>query len=219
MQVPGRLLELGLTDYQEACAIQMDLHQARVEEAIGDTLILTEHLPVYTLGRTAREQHVGDGWRRGAINGIPVCVSDRGGSVTYHGPGQLVGYPIVRLRDHCQGPKAYMNRLEEIVIRALKAFGLASGRRQGMPGVWIGDRKIAAVGVRISRGVTRHGFALNVVNDLAPFSAIVPCGLHGLGVTSISRELGAPVGLDRAMKAVVEAVQDVFGLALLEARV
>jgi lipoate-protein ligase B len=112
-----------------------------------------------------------------------------------------------------------MNQLEEIVIRALEAFGLVSGRRQGMPGVWIEDRKIAAMGVRISRGVTRHGFALNVVNDLAPFSAIVPCGLSGLGVTSISRELGAPVGLDRAMKAVVEAVQDVFGFALLEARV
>jgi lipoate-protein ligase B len=219
MHVPGRFLEIGLTDYQEACAIQMALHQARVEETIGDTLILTEHLPVYTLGRTAREQHVGEGWQRGVINGIPVCVSDRGGSVTYHGPGQLVGYPIVRLRDHCQGPKAYMNQLEEIVIRALEAFGLVSGRRQGMPGVWIEDRKIAAMGVRISRGVTRHGFALNVVNDLAPFSAIVPCGLSGLGVTSISRELGAPVGLDRAMRAVVEAVQGVFGFALLEARV
>ena len=198
---------------------------------IGDVLILTEHLPVYTLGRTSRVEHVGEGWERGLINGIPVCPSDRGGSVTYHAPGQLIGYPILKLHTYCSGPKAYMALLEEVLIRALATFGLASVRRQGMPGVWVGtvgvsagpppagkaDRKIAALGVRISQGVTRHGFALNVVNDLTPFSAIVPCGLAGWGVTSVARETGTTVGLDQLSNAVTQAFQAVFGIALVEA--
>jgi len=212
----GQLLELGLTDYQEACALQRDLHQARVEDAIGDTLVLTEHLPVYTLGRTARAPDVGEGWERGIIGGIPVCSSDRGGSVTYHGPGQLIGYPIFKMRDYCEGPKAFMALLEEVVIQGLAALGLSAGRRQGMHGVWIEDRKIAAMGIRISRGVTRHGFALNVVNDLTPFSAIIPCGLAGFGVTSVAQEVEAPVEPERAARAVIQAFQDVFGLSLVK---
>lgn len=212
----GHVLDLGLTEYREACRLQMDFHQARAEDRIGDTLLVTEHDPVYTLGRTARAEHVGDGWTRGAINGIPVYASDRGGSVTYHGPGQLVGYPILKLRDHCAGPKAYVAYLEETLIRALVALGVPSGRRNGTPGVWVGDRKIAAVGVRISQGVTRHGFALNVVNDLAPFSAVVPCGLAGCEVTSVANETGVAVEPDQALRAVVRAFQEVFGLALME---
>lgn len=212
----GHLLNLGLTDYQEACAIQMDIHKARVEETIGDTLVITEHFPVYTLGKTARSQHVGAGWTQGVINGIPVRESERGGSVTYHGPGQLVGYPILRLKDYCAGPKAYMACLEEVLIQGLAALGLPSGRRKGMPGVWVRDRKIVAMGVRVSQGVTRHGFALNVVNDLAPFSDIVPCGLAGCVVTSVSQEAGRFVGLDEAMRAVVHAFREVFELPLAE---
>ena len=215
----GHVLDLGLTDYQDACRLQLKAHQARVEDLIGDALLVTEHLPVYTLGRTARAEHVGEVGARGAINGIPVHASDRGGSVTYHGPGQLVGYPILKLRDYCAGPKAYIARLEETVIRALGELGVSSGRRSGMPGVWVADRKIAAVGVRISRGVTRHGFALNVANDLSPFSAIVPCGLAGCGVTSVAQETGSTVGFHRALKAVVRAFQEVFSLALVETRV
>ena len=215
----GHVLDLGLTDYQDVCRLQLNVHQARAEDLIGDALLLTEHLPVYTLGRTARTEHVCEGEARGAINGIPVHASDRGGSVTYHGPGQVVGYPILKLRDYCAGPKAYVARLEETVIRALAELGVPSGRRSGMPGVWVEDRKIAAVGVRISRGVTRHGFALNVVNDLSPFSAIVPCGLAGCGVTSVAQETGSVVGFDQALRAVVRAFQEVFGLALAETRV
>lgn len=215
----GHVFDLGLTAYQDACRLQLKAHQARVEDRMEDAFLLTEHLPVYTLGRTARAEHVGEGGARGVINGIPVHVSDRGGSVTYHGPGQMVGYPILKLRDYCAGPKAYVARLEETVIRALAVLGVSSGRRSGMPGVWVADRKIAAVGVRISRGVTRHGFALNVVNDLGPFSAIVPCGLAGWGVTSMARETGSTVGFEQARRAVVRAFEEVFGLALVEARV
>lgn len=215
----GHLLDLGLTDYQDACRLQVNAHQARVEDRMGDALLLTEHLPVYTLGRTARAEHVGEGGARGTIHGIPVYASDRGGSVTYHGPGQVVGYPILKLRDYCAGPKAYITRLEETVIQSLAELGVPSGRHSGMPGVWVADRKIAAVGVRISRGVTRHGFALNVVNDLTPFSAIVPCGLAGCGVTSVAQEAGSIVGFDQALRAVVRAFQEVFGLTLAETRV
>jgi lipoate-protein ligase B len=215
----GHVLDLGLTDYQDACRLQLNAHQARVEDRIGDALLLTEHLPVYTLGRTARAEHVGERGADGAINGIPVHAADRGGSVTYHGPGQVVGYPILKLRDYCAGPRAYIARLEETVIQALAGLGVPSSRRSGMPGVWVANRKIAAVGVRISRGVTRHGFALNVVNDLSPFSAIVPCGLAGCGVTSVAQETGSTVGFDQALRAVGRAFQEVFGLALAEARV
>jgi len=214
----GHLLDLGLTDYQDACRIQVRAHQARVEGRIGDALLLTEHLPVYTLGRMARAAHVGGREAGGDIHGIPLIAADRGGSVTYHGPGQVVGYPILILREYCSGPKAYVARLEETVIRALAGLGVPSARRSGMHGVWVADRKIAAVGVRISRGVTRHGFALNVVNDLSPFSAIIPCGLAGCGVTSVSQETGGRVGFDQAWKAVRSAFQEVFGLALSEER-
>jgi lipoyl(octanoyl) transferase len=212
--VIGHLLDVGLTDYQEASRLQVALHQARVQNAIGDTLLLTEHLPVYTLGRTTRPAHVGEGWARGMINGIPVLSTDRGGSVTYHGPGQVVGYPILRLRTYCDGPKAYVNRLEEVLIRALDPLGVPARRRAGMPGVWVGDRKIAAVGVRISEGVTRHGFALNVANDLSPFAAIVPCGLTCAGMTSVALVTGAALELEAVGRAVVGAFQEVFGLAL-----
>ena len=127
----GHLFDLGLTDYQESSRLQVALHQARVQDVIGDTLLLAEHLPVYTLGRTTRPEHVGKGWARGRINGIPVLSTDRGGSVTYHGPGQLVGYPILRLRTYCAGPKAYVNCLEEVLIRALDTLGVPAGRQIG----------------------------------------------------------------------------------------
>jgi len=225
----AHLLDLGVTDYQEACEVQRACHPARVADEIGDTLILTEHFPVYTFGRTVRAEHLGTGWehtsREGApscwtplpnpqtINGTPVYAVDRGGSVTYHGPGQLVGYPILRLRDHCAGPRMYMNRLEEVLIRSLAVLGLSAMRRAGMPGVWIEDRKIGAIGVRISEGVTRHGVALNVNNDLAPFAAIVPCGLLGWGVTSVAAETGCHLAVMAAKQAVIRAFQDVFELS------
>jgi len=212
----GHLLRLGLTEYQEAVEIQSTLHQARVAETIGDTLILTEHVRVYTLGRTARAEHVGDGWERKMVNAIPVRVSDRGGSVTYHGPGQLVGYPILRLKRYCPGPKIYVGRLEEVLIKALGLLGLDGCRRAGLPGVWVEDRKIAALGVHIARGVTRHGFALNVMNELEPFSAIAPCGLAGLRVTSVAVETGAAATIESAERAIIQVFQEVFGLVLCE---
>ena len=211
----GRLLNLGLTAYQDACEVQLRLHEVRAADQIDDVLILTEHFPVYTFGRTTRPEHVGGGREQNTINGIPCCVADRGGSVTYHGPGQVVGYPIIALRPYCAGPKAYIGLLEEVLIRSLAMLAIPGMRRPGTPGVWVKDRKIAAVGVRISRGVTRHGFALNVTNTLAPFSAVIPCGLVGSAVTSVALESAGEVTLETAREAVVQAFQEVFDIALL----
>jgi len=179
-------------------------------------LILTEHLPVYTRGRTARPEHLAGRWDEHTINGIPVCVTDRGGSVTYHGPGQLVGYPILELRRYCAGPKAYVGLLEEVLIRGLSQLAIMSTRKNGVPGVWVEGRKIAAIGVRISKGVTRHGFALNVTNELHPFSAVMPCGLSGCVVTSVTRESVADVSFSAAMQAVTKEFQEVFELSWLD---
>lgn len=212
--VASFLLDLGLSEYTDACALQKDLHRARVEGALGDMLVLTEHYPVYTLGRTSRPEHLGREGIIGPINGIPVYEADRGGAVTYHGPGQLIGYPILRLRNHCAGPKAYVALLEEVLIHALAVMGLVAGRWSGRPGVWIEDRKIASIGVRIAEGVTRHGFALNVTNDLTPFAAIMPCGLAGCEVTSLVREGKTPMSVARAVPFVARAFEEVFGLSM-----
>lgn len=212
----GRLFKLGLTAYQDACNVQLRLHEARVTNQIEDVLILTEHLPVYTLGRTTRPEHVGAGWERQAINGIPLYLSDRGGSVTYHGPGQLIGYPILAMRRYCPGPKAYIGLLEEVLIRSLAMLAITGTRRLGTPGVWVKDRKIGAVGVRISRGVTRHGFALNVTNALEPFSAVIACGLIGCAVTSVALETDHQVTFQATRDAVVQGFQEVFDMSLLE---
>ena len=136
--------------------------------------------------------------------------------MTYHGPGQLVGYPILHLKQYCQGPKAYMGLLEAVLIRALDGLGLRAERRAGMPGVWVQDRKIGSMGVRISQGVSRHGFALNVVNDLAPFSAVMPCGLAGCVMTSLAAEGGRDVDMEEASGAVTDAFKEIFGLSLSE---
>ncbi len=216
MVSPARLLNLGLTTYADACELQVLLHEARAANRIEDILIITEHLPVYTRGRTARPEHLAGWWDRNTIDGIPVCITDRGGSVTYHGPGQLVGYPILELRRYCAGPKAYVGLLEEVLIRGLSQLAIVSTRRHGAPGVWVDGRKIGAIGVRISKGVTRHGFALNVTNELYPFSAVLPCGLSDCVVTSVARESVGEVTFSAAVQAVTKEFQEVFELSWLD---
>jgi lipoyl(octanoyl) transferase len=146
------------------------------------------------VGRTTQDHHWPGDARLLQLTGVPVVRTERGGSITYHGPGQAVGYPILRLTDHCAGPKAYVRRLEAVLIDTLAEWGITAHRREGLPGVWVGDDhpfKIASIGVRISHGVTMHGFALNVSMDLAPFSSIVPCGIADCRVTSMAALLGS----------------------------
>jgi lipoyl(octanoyl) transferase len=179
---------LGVVEYREALALQQRLRTARQEEAIPDVLLLLEHWPVYTRGRrsAAGELPMGEDWY--LAQGIEIVQTDRGGKVTYHGPGQLVGYPILRTDDVV----GYVRTLEDALVGALAEEGVvARARAEEGPaytGVWVEDRKIASIGVHLSRGVSTHGFAVNVENDLQPFGWIVPCGLDGVRMTSLIKE-------------------------------
>ena len=184
------MCHLGTLEYREALTLQERVREARQSERVPDVLLTLEHWPVYTRGRRSGpgELPMGSEWY--AMQGIDVVETDRGGKVTYHGPGQLVGYPIVGVDDVV----AYVRTLEQAIVAALAQEGvLARGRAEDGPdytGVWVQDRKIASIGVHVARGVTTHGFAVNVENDLQPFEWVVPCGIEGVAMTSILREGG-----------------------------
>ncbi len=179
--------------YENAWSVQRACHAKRAANRYHDLLLLMEHSPVFTVGRTTQDQHWPGQDRLTQQTGIPVIRTERGGSITYHGPGQLVGYPILRLSDYCAGPKTYVLRLEDVLIATLAEWGIAGHRLDRLPGVWVGGdhpSKIASIGVRISQGITTHGFALNICPDLSPFSHIVPCGITDCRVTSMAAILG-----------------------------
>jgi lipoate-protein ligase B len=163
---------------------------ASVRHGGPESLVLVEHTPVYTFGRRVRPEHLLVAAQELNLRGAEVVESDRGGDITFHGPGQIVGYPILDLKRRGLGPSDYVRGLEETLIRTLDGFGIVAERSPGRPGVWVGNSKIAALGVRVRGGVTTHGFALNVSTDLSWFDAIVPCGLAGAGVTSMERQVG-----------------------------
>ena len=200
---------LGQVEYQRAWALQAALVELRQQDRIGDTVLLLEHPHVYTLGRRGRMDDVLLDTEALAQLDVAVHEVDRGGEVTYHGPGQLVGYPIIDIRT-LGGPVRYVRALEAALMEALAAFGVAGHRQLGMPGVWVGDppeeRKIAAIGLRVSRGVSSHGFALNVSTDLEYFKHIVACGVLDLPVTSLECELGCAVDTEVVRTAVSEAL-------------
>ena len=197
----------GQVRYGESREFQKRLEAARQNGAIPDVLLLLEHPPVYTKGRrsTADELPMGEDWYR--MQGIEVTDTDRGGRVTYHGPGQLVGYPIVDLRAYGDDVHEYIRRMERVMIASLGEWGVEAGCIEGQTGVWVGDRKIGSIGVHVDRGVTTHGFAINVNNDLQPFEWIVPCGIEACRMTSLTRELGA----EQDMGAFMDTVARVFG--------
>jgi lipoyl(octanoyl) transferase len=203
-----QIIRAGTVPYEEAWAQQRELHAQRVAGEVPDTLLLLEHLSVYTAGRRT-EPH------ERPFDGASVVDVDRGGKITWHGPGQLVGYPIVALPDPVD-VVAYVRRLEEALIEVCAGFGLSTGRVEGRSGVWVAadapgqgirpERKVAAIGVRVARGVTMHGFALNCDPDLGAFSAIVPCGIPDAGVTSLSAELGRDISTADAIEPVEAAM-------------
>ena len=177
--------------YPDALALQRRLEEARQEDRVPDVLLLLEHPPTYTRGKraTADELPMGEEWYR--AQGIEIFETDRGGRVTYHGPGQLVAYPIMSLRPYRDDVHDFIRRMEEVVVSVLRSYGVATGTIDGLTGVWTAERrKIGSIGVHVSRGVTTHGFAVNVNNDLQPFEWIVPCGIEHCQVTSLTRELG-----------------------------
>ena len=207
---------LGLLGYQEALDLQKELVERRRRGEIPDQLLLLEHPPVITLGVRARNsrEHVLESDESLSARGVNVFETGRGGDVTYHGPGQLVGYPIFDLKpDRCDVHQ-YVRDLEEALIRAVGTFGISAHRVNGLTGVWVGpegaEEKLAAIGVRISRWITSHGFALNVNTRLEHFGLIVPCGISDRGVTSMERLLGRPISMDEVADAVVTAFREIF---------
>jgi lipoyl(octanoyl) transferase len=239
MTADMRCARLGQVPYEEARALQRRLEAARLRDETEDVLLLLEHPPVYTKGRRAQpaELPMGEDWYR--IQGIEVCDTDRGGRVTYHGPGQLVGYPIMSLAPYGGDVHDYVRRMERVMIGSLGAYGVAAGVIRGLTGVWARDggpfpegaresevsedvlsgglRKIGSIGVHVSRGVTTHGFAINVNNDLQPFEWIVPCGIDGCRMTSLSRELGAEQAMDDFMDVINERFCAVYERRAVEA--
>jgi lipoyl(octanoyl) transferase len=192
--------QLGLVDYQEAWNLQHELARYRADEVVPDTLLLLEHPSVYTAGRRTEPSER-------PTDGTPVIDVDRGGKITWHGPGQLVGYPVVKLAKSWD-VVGHVRRLETALIAACAELGLEAGVVEGRSGVWTldGQRKLAAIGIRVSRGVAFHGFALNCDTDLAAFAQIIPCGITDAGVTSLSQELGRTVTVADARGPVTDAV-------------
>jgi lipoate-protein ligase B len=209
------VVHLGLVPYARALELQRAVARARISGAIAhDVLLLLEHPPVVTLGRSSKAQHLVASPAQLEARGVELFEAERGGDVTFHGPGQLVGYPIVSLRGHKQDLHWYLRQVEAVLIHALDAIGIPAERSEGRTGVWTSGRKIASIGVHARDWVTWHGFALNVSTDLSYFDLIVPCGLSGVTMTSIARELGpgAPT-----VDAVAESVAASFGAVFARA--
>jgi lipoyl(octanoyl) transferase len=221
------VIQVGLIDYATGLRFQQSLVEMRKQQKIGDVLLLLEHTPVITLGRNAKAANVLASAAHLKRRGVEVYDCDRGGDVTFHGPGQLVGYPILDLRTMSAGAHAarktlgavaYVRRLEEVLIRTCAEFGISTQRISGLTGVWTNpddpsgppEAKIAAIGVHISRAVTSHGFALNVNNDLDYFNLIIPCGIAARPVTSMTNELGKSLSLDEVAQSTARNFGDVF---------
>jgi lipoyl(octanoyl) transferase len=201
----------GLTPYAQAWELQKDLARKRKNDAVPNTFVICEHPPVYTVGRAAMDGAnlgAGEGYLRSL--GAEVFWSDRGGDATFHGPGQIVGYPILRLKD--RDTHGYLRRLEDVLIRVLAEYGLEGWHHPEYTGVWVGEEKIAAIGVKFSSGwIASHGFALNVNTDLSWFDRITPCGIEELGVTSLRKKLGREVPLAEVEGKLVNHFRRLFG--------
>ncbi len=201
----------GLTAYAEAWELQRELARLRKKDEVPDTFLLCEHPPVFTVGRAARDaSNLGAGEEYLRSLGAEVFWSDRGGDATFHGPGQLVGYPILRLKIH--DTHAYLRGLEEVIVRVLAEYGLEGWHHPEYTGVWVGEKKVAAIGVKFSSGwISSHGFALNVSTDLAWFDHITPCGIQEFGVTSLEKELGREVPMAEVEEKIVRHFIESFG--------
>jgi lipoate-protein ligase B len=210
---PLDVLRLGEVAYDDALALQRRLLEERRLGLRPDTLVLLSHPPVVTVGRGGGAQHVLLSAEQLAARGIELRETDRGGDVTFHGPGQVVGYAILDLGVHGRDLHRFLRRMEEAVLRALAIVGVEGRREPGLTGVWAGDRKVCAIGIKVSRWISMHGFALNVATDLSFFDVIVPCGIADRGVTSLTELLGRPVERREVEDALAAAFGAEFGLA------
>lgn len=206
------VVNLGLTEYKACWDLQRRVFDLRAEGVIPDTLLLTEHHHVYTIGKSGDENHLLAADKELQSKGIAVFHNDRGGNITYHGPGQLVGYPILDLNGFYLDLHRYLRDLEEVIIRTLGHYGIEGRRVQEYTGVWVGDEKICAIGVKSGRWITMHGFAFNVNTDLSHFSRIIPCGIFEKGITSMQEVLCKPVDLAEMSGILTVKFGEVFGV-------
>jgi lipoate-protein ligase B len=208
---------LGLVEYNTGCKLQEIIQQQRLQNSVPDVLILLEHPPVYTIGRHSAESEITIPRATMLIEEISLFETDRSGDITYHGPGQIVGYPILNLKKLNISVNEYLRKLEEIVMNLLHDFNIAGHRNEGYSGVWVGDKKICSLGIHVSHHITTHGFALNVNNDLRYFEYIRPCGLPGKDITSISRLLGHHVQMETIVDKLQKHFMSIFGLESVRA--
>tara|TARA_Y100001960_G_scaffold4609_1_gene4912 strand:- start:711 stop:1382 length:672 start_codon:yes stop_codon:yes gene_type:complete len=200
------IMDLGQRSYKEVWSLQKKMQLKRINKEIDDFLILVEHNPVYTLGKNADTNHL----LQGRDLSVDVFNVERGGDITFHGPGQLVGYPILDLTNYKKSVSWYMRSLEQLTIDVLGEFGIKANRIKGLTGVWVGDEKIAAQGVQLSRWVTMHGFSLNVNPDLSFYDGIIPCGIFDYGVTSLERLLGSTQKMKKVKSLVIDKFNQIF---------
>ena len=198
--------DLGFKKYKSVLSLQKKLQKQRIAGNINDTLILVEHEPVYTLGKNANRDYL----LQGRDKSVEVYNIERGGEVTFHGPGQLVGYPILDLRNYKKSVSWYMRTLEELTIKVLKEFDIKGSRMKGLTGVWVGNKKIAAQGVRISRWVTMHGFSINVCTQLSYYDGIIPCGIFDYDVTSMEECLNKKLSIKKIKSSVSKIFLELF---------
>lgn len=202
--------DLELIDYKDAWDLQKSIHQLRVENKIDDVLFLLEHPHTYTLGKIADKENLVGNDKYLSDNKISVYDIDRGGDITYHGPGQIVGYPIISLTNWKQDTHKYLRAIEEVIINVCAEYGLNGSRIEKYTGVWIDDRKICAIGIKVSRWITMHGFAFNVNTDLKMFNGIIPCGITDKDVTSLNRVLQKVIPLNEVKEKVIHHFYDFF---------
>jgi len=203
-------IDLDFIDYDKAWDLQKDVFKLRTSDEIEDILFLLEHPHTYTLGKTAdRKNLISNETFLNKYN-IKVFDIDRGGDITYHGPGQIVGYPIIKLSNWKEDTHLYLRNLEQVIIDVCADYGLQTNRIEGLTGVWIDDRKIAAIGIKVSRWVTMHGFAFNINTDLNLFNGIIPCGITNKKVTSLQKELGREVDINEVKNKIVNKFKEAF---------
>lgn len=202
--------DLGKIDYQAAWELQRELFDKRYKNVLPDILLLLEHNHTYTLGKTADKNNLIGSKNYLEENKISVYDIDRGGDITYHGPGQIVGYPIISLENWKKDTHKYLRAIEEVIIRTCSEFGINSSRNEKYTGVWVEEKKIAAIGIKVSRWITMHGFAFNVNTDLKYFGGIIPCGIKDKAVTSIENELKQKVNIESVKKLTLKHFKDVF---------
>jgi lipoyl(octanoyl) transferase len=204
------VLNVGLIDYDKAWELQRKIFNARLEKKIGDVFIICEHPHTYTIGKSGSEDHLLVDEIKLNEQNIKVYRIDRGGDITYHGPGQIVGYPILDLNNYYLDIHRYLRDIEEVIIKTLKDYEIESGRIKGLTGVWVGNEKICAIGIKVSRWITMHGFAFNVSTDLSLFNNIIPCGINDKSVTSLEKLLFRKIDMNEVIENVIKNFSEIF---------